>query len=246
VAPRAESECEGLDRDFLLRRARPRLLSILLLSCSACEVLDYCRCSTATLIAKPNRQTNPSTTERVSTESSRRPDLRRSRGQQEFKIGIEWERFEEADNTLWTYHPELSGVCERGWNERIGKHSLATTNLSHPPIPFTCIGLSLGGEVVQYALPARRTRPRAWLGCTTLHHLSCTSKLAISTICKPQSKLAWQRQVIVVSIVIAFACTLAPQASRGWASDRSLRSCFRGLASKSVLLALPLREQYRG
>lgn len=191
------------------------------------------------LVANPNRQTNPSTTERVSTESPRRPDLRRSRDEQEFKIGIEWERFEAADNTLWTNHPELSGVCERGWNERIGKHSLATTNLSHPHIPFTCIGLSLGGEVVQYALPARRTRPRAWLGRITLHHWSCTSKLAISTICKPQSKLACHRQVIVVSIVIAFACTLALQASRGWASDRSLPSCFRRLASKSALLALP-------
>jgi hypothetical protein len=121
VAPRAESECEGLDRDFLLA------------PCPTAIVLD------SIAVVKPNRQTNPSTTERVSTETSRRPDLRRSRDEQEFKIGIEWERFGEEDNTLWTNHPELSGVCERGWNERIGKHSLATTNLSHPLIPFTCI-----------------------------------------------------------------------------------------------------------
>ena len=169
-------------------------------------------CSTATLIAKPKRQTNPSTTERVSTESSRRPDPRRQRDEQEFKIGIEWERFGEADNTLWTYHPELSGVCERGWNERIGKHSMATTTLSHPPLPFACIGLSLGGEVVQTQVHCGASWHETATRPLRAQHLCCTSKQHFQHHLQPQSKLAWHKQAIAVSSVIAFACTLAVQA----------------------------------
>ena len=213
---------------------------ILLLLYSARDVLDYCllsNCNSRRQTEPPNESFNHRASQHRELPTPRPKEKRET--SRSSRLGLSGSVFGEADNTLWTYHPELSGVCERGWNERIGKHSLATTNLSHPHIPFTCIGLSLGGEVVQYALPARRTRPRAWLGRITLHHWSCTSKLAISTICKPQSKLACHRQVIVVSIVIAFACTLALQASRGWASDRSLPSCFRRLASKSALLALP-------
>lgn len=119
-----------MDRDFLLA------------PCSTATVLDtvvlvQCLRGVGLLFAVRLQLSSPNPTAkrilrpsvRVSTESSRRPDPRRQRGEQEFKIGIEWERFGEGDNTLWTNHPELSGVCERGWNERIGKHSLATTNL---------------------------------------------------------------------------------------------------------------------
>lgn len=181
-----------MDRDFLLA------------PCSTATVLDtvvlvQCLRGVGLLFAVRLQLSSPNPTAkrilrpsvRVSTESSRRPDPRRQRGEQEFKIGIEWERFGEGDNTLWTNHPELSGVCERGWNERIGKHSLATTNnlyLSHPPFPFACIGLSLGGEVVQRH---ETTRP---LRCTALLQLSCTRKQHPQHRLQPQSKLAWHGQ----------------------------------------------------
>jgi len=40
--------------------------------------------------------------------------------------------------------------------------------------------------------------------CKTPHHTSCTSK---QHHLQPQSKLAWHRRVVLIIIVIAFACT---------------------------------------
>lgn len=172
MPPRAESECEGLDRDFLLAPCSTAIVldTVVLVQClRGVGLLFAVRLQLSSPNPTAKRILRPSV--RVSTESSRRPDPRRQRGEQEFKIGIEWERFGEGDNTLWTNHPELSGVCERGWNERIGKHSLATTNnlyLSHPPFPFACIGLSLGGEVVQrHTCTAARDHAPAEMHCTT-------------------------------------------------------------------------------
>jgi hypothetical protein len=163
-----------LDRDFLLAPPN-RNCSLYRCSCTVLRVVglhSLSVCQSCRQIAPPNKSFARLASQHRELPTPRTKETETSRSS---RLGLSEEHFARTtfelseedfarDNTRIN-HPELCGVCERGWNERIGKHSLASSICTLQSL-HQCVCLRAACSI---GLTQPRLATRWWWWCTPAH-----------------------------------------------------------------------------